>query len=67
MRIIKFRGKSIDGKEWLYGDLVIKNRVEKYLNFFSFSEHERRLDQLEDALGLKEYFDEEPLDEEDNE
>ena len=22
MRIIKFRGKSIDGKEWLYGDLV---------------------------------------------
>ena len=22
MRMIKFRGKSIDGKEWLYGDLV---------------------------------------------
>ena len=22
MRTIKFRGKSIDGKEWLYGDLV---------------------------------------------
>ena len=44
-----------------------KNRVEKYLNFFSFSEHERRLEQLEDALGINEYFDEEPLDEEDNE
>lgn len=29
MRIIKFRGKSIDGKEWLYGDLVRSSDMER--------------------------------------
>ena len=37
-----------------------------YLEFdySSISDHEKRLDQLEEVLELKEYFDEEPLNEE---
>ena len=40
-----------------------------YLNFdyLSISDIEKRLDQLEEVLELKEYFDEEPLNEEENE
>ena len=34
------------------------------LEFYNISDHERRLDQLEEALELKEYFDKEPLNEE---
>ena len=34
------------------------------LEFYNLSEHERRLDQLEEMLELKEYFDEGPLKEE---
>ena len=41
-------------------------KLEK-LDFYDFSEHEKRLDHLEEALELKEYFDEEPLNEEENE
>lgn len=37
------------------------------LDFFDISDHEQRLDQLEEALELKEYFEEEPLNEEENE
>ena len=33
----------------------------KQLDFSTLSEHEKRLDQLEEVLELKEYFDEEPL------
>ena len=33
----------------------------KQLDFYNLSEHEKRLDQLEEVLELKEYFDEEPL------
>lgn len=39
----------------------------KYLDFYQLSEHEKRLDQLEEVLELKEYFDEEPLNEKENE
>ena len=35
----------------------------KILDFYDLSEHEKRLDQLEEVLELKEYFDEEPLNE----
>ena len=35
----------------------------KQLDFYNLSEHEKRLDQLEEVLELKEYFDEEPLNE----
>ena len=40
-----------------------------YLNFdyLSISDIEKRLDQLEESLELKEYFDEEPLNEEEDE
>ena len=31
----------------------------KYLNFYQLSDHESRLDQLEEVLELKEYFDKE--------
>lgn len=37
------------------------------LDFFDISDHEQRLDRLEEALELKEYFEEEPLNEEENE
>ena len=33
----------------------------KKLDFYNLSDHEKRLDQLEEVLELKEYFDEEPL------
>ena len=33
----------------------------KQLDFYNLSDHEKRLDQLEEVLELKEYFDEEPL------
>ena len=33
----------------------------KHLDFYNLSDHEKRLDQLEEVLELKEYFDEEPL------
>lgn len=39
----------------------------KNLDFYDLSEHESRLNQLREALELKEYFDEEPLNEEKNE
>ena len=39
----------------------------KQLDFYNLSDHEKRLDQLEEVLELKEYFDEEPLNEEENE
>ena len=29
MRTIKFRGKSIDSNEWLYGDLVRSSDMER--------------------------------------
>ena len=35
----------------------------KQLDFYNLSDHEKRLDQLEEVLELKEYFDEEPLNE----
>ncbi len=37
------------------------------LDYFDVSVHEQRLDRLEEALELKEYFEEEPLNEEENE
>ena len=38
------------------------NRMKlKQLDFYNLSDHEKRLDQLEEVLELKEYFDEEPL------
>ena len=33
----------------------------KQLDFYNLSDHEKRLDQLEEVLELKEYFDEEPI------
>ena len=39
----------------------------QHLDFYDLSEHEDRLYKLEQALELKEYFDEETLNEEDNE
>ena len=33
----------------------------KKLDFYNLSDHEKRLDQLEEVLELKEYFDEEPI------
>ena len=35
----------------------------KQLDFYNLSAHEKRLDQLEEVIELKEYFDEEPLNE----
>ena len=35
--------------------------IRKHLDFYQLSDHESRLDQLEEVLELKEYFDEEPL------
>lgn len=35
----------------------------KQLDFYNISDHEKRLDQLEEVIELKEYFDEEPLNE----
>lgn len=49
-------------------DVVEHIRIKvKHLDFFMLSDHEKRLDQLEEVLELKEYFDEEPLNEQDNE
>ena len=48
----------------------IKEKLEQHrirlqdLDFYALSDHERRLDQLEEALELKEYFDKEQLNEE---
>ena len=40
------------------------NRMKlKQLDFYNLSDHEKRLDQLEEVIELKEYFDEEPLNE----
>ena len=33
----------------------------KQLDFYNLSDHEKRLDKLEEVLELKEYFDEEPI------
>lgn len=38
----------------------------KYLDDYTLPDYKRRLDQLEEVLELKEYFDEEPLNEEEN-
>lgn len=42
---------------------VLQNHRIKFqhLDFYNLSEHEKRLDQLEEVLELKEYFDEELL------
>lgn len=38
--------------------------IRKHLDFYQLSDHEKRLDQLEEVLDLKEWFDKEPLNEE---
>lgn len=45
----------------------VLEHIRKHLDFYQLSDHEKRLDQLEEVLELKEYFDEEPLNEEENE
>lgn len=51
----------------------IKDKLEQcrrkliLLDYFDVSVHEQRLDRLEEALEFKEYFEEEPLNEEENE
>ena len=45
----------------------VLEQIRKHLDFYQLSDHEKRLDQLEEVLELKEYFDEEPLNEEENE
>ena len=42
----------------------VVEHIRKHLDFYQLSDHEKRLDQLEEVLELKEYFDEEPLNEE---
>ena len=42
----------------------VLEHIRKHLDFYQLSDHEKRLDQLEEVLELKEYFDEEPLNEE---
>ena len=44
----------------------VVEHIRKHLDFYQLSDHEKRLDQLEEVLELKEYFDEEPLNEEEN-
>ena len=39
----------------------VLEHIRKHLDFYQLSDHEKRLDQLEEVLELKEYFDEEPL------
>ena len=39
----------------------VVEHIRKHLDFYQLSDHEKRLDQLEEVLELKEYFDEEPL------
>lgn len=41
----------------------VLEHIRKHLDFYQLSDHEKRLDQLEEVLELKEYFDEEPLNE----
>ena len=45
----------------------VLEHIRKHLDFYQLSDHEKRLDKLEEVLELKEYFDEEPLNEEENE
>lgn len=45
----------------------VLEHIRKNLDFYQLSDHEKRLDQLEEVLELKKYFDEESLNEEDNE
>ena len=49
-------------KEKLEHHRIKFNQLE--FDYSSISDHEKRLDQLEEVLELKEYFDEEPLNEE---
>lgn len=42
----------------------VVEHIRKHLDFYQLSDHEKRLDQLEEVLELKEYFDKEPLNEE---
>ena len=39
----------------------VLEHIRKHLDFYQLSDHEKRLDKLEEVLELKEYFDEEPL------
>lgn len=45
----------------------VVEHIRKHLDFYQLSDHEQRLDQLEEVLELKEYYEEEPLNEEENE
>lgn len=36
----------------------VVEHIRKHLDFYQLSDHEKRLDQLEEVLELKEYFDE---------
>ena len=61
LRTIKHLLKEIDEIK----EVLQHHRIKlKILDFYDLSEHEKRLDQLEEVLKLKEYFDEEPLNEE---
>lgn len=42
----------------------VLEQIRKHLDFYQLSDHENRLDKLEELLELKEFFDEEPLNEE---
>lgn len=41
----------------------LKEKLEKHQKLHDWQDHEKRIDQLEEALELKEYFDEETLNE----
>ena len=42
----------------------LKVKLERLQNLCDWQDHEKRIDQLEEALELKEYFDEDTLNEE---
>ena len=55
---LKYLSKEVDElKEKL-------EHIRKHLDFYQLSDHETRIDKLEEALELKEYFDNETLNEE---
>lgn len=51
MRTIKFRGKSIDGKEWLYGDLVSSADKKRFAILVNYKESYDECEVAPETIG----------------
>lgn len=51
MEEIKFRGKTIDDKTWVYGDLITKRNNSKWIHFYDCNDFECEYEVISETVG----------------